>query len=168
MSRLAAPATITTIRTMKHLLTPLLLLALTLGGLSGCSSMTETIASGLRIEVTQVQRDSGGNVLVSWRVQNPNVVAYLFTKSSHKLSLDGTVVGTFEDTVRLGLPAFNHADRTATLVATGAAAAQVIEQALARNSAGYRIDSTLWVLIVDEQIERIPLNGTGTVPVSTK
>jgi LEA14-like dessication related protein len=168
MSRLAAPATITTIRPMKHLLTPLLLLILTVGGLTGCSSMTKTIASGLRIEVTQVQRDSGGNVLVSWRVQNPNVVAYLFTKSSHKLTLDGTTVGSFEETVRFGVPAFSHAERTATLVTTKTPAPQIIEQALARGSTAYGLDSTLWVLIVDEQVERISLKGSGQAPVSTK
>lgn len=153
---------------MKHLLTPLLLLVFTIGGLTGCSSLTKTIASGLRIELTQVQRDSGGNVQVSWRVHNPNVVAYLFTKSSHKLTLDGAAVGTFEETVRFGVPAFNNEERSATLVTTGTPANQTIDQALARGSAAYGLDSTLWVLIVDEQVERITLKGSGTVSVSTK
>lgn len=152
---------------MKHLFTPLLLLGLVFCGLTGCSSTTEIISAGLRIELTQIRRDSSG-VHVTWRVHNPNVVSYLFSKSTHKLTLDGTVVGTLEDASPVGLPQFNRVERTATLVPANAATAQVVDRALAQGSASYRLDSTVWVLIVDDQIEKIPLSASGSVPVSAK
>jgi hypothetical protein len=153
---------------MKQLLTPLLLLSLVLSGLTGCSSTSKIISSGLRIELTRVERDSSGAVQVTWRVHNPNVVSYVFSKSAHKLSLDGTAVGMVEDVAPLGVPQLSQADRTATLAPSGAAASQVIDQAIARGSAGYQMNSTLWVLIIDDDLEKIVLNGAGTVPVSAK
>jgi hypothetical protein len=153
---------------MKQLLTPLLLLSLILSGLTGCSSTSKIISSGLRVELTRVERDSSGAVQVTWRVHNPNVVSYVFSKSAHKLSLDGAVVGTIEDVAPLGVPQLSQADRVATLVSSGAAASQVIDQAIPRGSASYRLDSTIWVLIIDDELEKIALAGAGTVPVSTK
>lgn len=150
---------------MKSLLSSLLLLTLVLGGLTSCTSTSTIIATGLRIELTQVQRMSNGEVQVTWRFHNPNVVSYLFSKVSLRVALDGTQIGTIEDKSPLGLPAANHADRTGILVPAGGAANQVIEQALARGSAPYRVDSTVWVLIVDDEIEKIPLSRTGSVPV---
>lgn len=153
---------------MKQLLTSLLLLSLVLGGLTSCTSTSTIIAAGLQIELVQVQRGSNGAVQVTWRFHNPNVVSYLFSKVSLRVALDGTLIGTIQDDAPLGLPASNHADRTGTLVSAGAAADQVIDQALARGSAFYRVDSTVWVLIVDDEMEKIPLSRTGSVPVTTK
>jgi hypothetical protein len=153
---------------MKHLLTPLLLLGLVLGGLTGCSSTTEIISAGLRVDVTQIQRDSTGGVQVTWRVRNPNVVSYLFTKSTHKLNLNGTPVGTMADTSPLGVPQGNQADRTVALLPANAAAGEIIDRAIAQGSATYRLDSVLWVLIVDEDVEKVPLSASGSVPVTAK
>lgn len=153
---------------MKHLFTPLLLLCLVLCGLTGCSHSTEIISAGLRVELTQIQRDSSGGVHVTWRVHNPNVVSYLFTKSTHKLTLNGTVIGTVSDTAPLGLPKFNQTDRTLPLVPANPAVAEIVDRAVAQGSAAYRLESTLWVLIVDEDTEKVPLNASGSVPVTAK
>lgn len=153
---------------MKHLLTPLLLLGLVLCGLTGCSSTTEIISAGLRVEVTQIQRDSTGAVQVTWRVRNPNVVSYLFTKSTHKLILNGTAVGTLADNSPLGVPQGSQAERTVALVPANAGANEIIDRAIAQGSATYRLDSILWVLIVDDDTEKIPLSASGSVPVTAK
>jgi hypothetical protein len=79
---------------MKSLLSSLLLLTLVLGGLTSCTSTSTIIATGLRIELTQVQRMSNGEVQVTWRFHNPNVVSYLFSKVSLRVALDGTQIGT--------------------------------------------------------------------------
>ena len=153
---------------MKPLLSSFLVLALVLGGLTGCTSTSTIIATGLRIELTQVQRMSNGEVQVTWRFHNPNVVSYLFSKVSLRVAMDGTQIGTIQDNSPLGLPASDHADRTGTLVLAGPSATQVLEQALARGSAPYRVDSTVWVLIVDDELEKIPLSRTGSVPVTAQ
>ncbi|HEY8993735.1 MAG TPA: hypothetical protein VIM71_03540 [Lacunisphaera sp.] len=153
---------------MKQLLTPLLLIGLVLCGLTGCSSNTEIMAAGLRVEVTQVQRDQTGAVQVSWRIRNPNVVSYLFSKSSHKLSLNGTAIGTLTDTSPLGVPQGSQADRTSPLVPANATANEIIDRAISQGSASYRLDSIMWVLIVDDDTEKIPLNSSGSVPVTAK
>jgi hypothetical protein len=153
---------------MKHLFTPLLLLCLVFGGLTGCSHNTEIISAGLRIELTQIQRDNAGGVQVTWRLHNPNVVSYLFTKSSHKITLNGTVIGTVSDTAPLGLPQFNQIDRTLPLVPANPAVAEIIDRAIAQGAAAYRLESTLVVLIVDEDTEKIPLSASGSVPVTAK
>jgi hypothetical protein len=152
---------------MKRLLTPLLLICLALGGLMGCSSTSEIISAGLRIEVTQVQRDPGGGVQVTLRIHNPNVVSYLFTKSSHKLILNGTAVGTLTDTAPLGLAQFNSAERTLALVPAGAAT-DIIDRAISQGSATYQLNSSMLVLIIDEDTEKIPLSASGSVPVTAK
>lgn len=166
MSSLAASARIPTIRSMKHLPLPLLLLALLLGGLTGCASNSDIISAGLRIELTQIQRGADGSVQVTWRVQNPNVVAYVFQRSTHKLTLDGVEVGTMQDSSPTGVPPRSQADRTGTLIPAGSAGSQTIDQALARGSASYNLDSTMWVLIIDDDVERVPLRAAGTVTVT--
>lgn len=168
MTSLAATSFLRTISAMKHLLAPLLLLSVVLAGLTGCSSASKTIATGLRVELTRVERDSSGAVHVTWRVHNPNIVSYVFSKSSHKLSLDGTVVGTIEDAAPLGVPKLTPGERTATLNLAGPGAGHVIDGAAARGSAAYRLDSVLWVLIIDDEVEKIGLDAAGSVPVLAK
>jgi len=153
---------------MRLLLSPLLLLSLVLGGLTGCSSSSTIMANGLRVDLTQIKRDASGAVQVTWRFSNPNVVSYLFSKSQHKLSLDGTTVGMVEDGSAVGLPASSQVDRTGTLVSSGPAADQAIAQALARGTASYQLTATVWVLIIDDDYEKISLGQSGTVPVSVQ
>jgi hypothetical protein len=151
---------------MRHLLSPLLLLTLVLGGLTGCANTSKIIATGLSIELTQVQRDSNGGIKVTWKVSNPNVVSYLFSKAQLKVTLDGTAVGTIEDNSPVGLPATNQVERTGVFKPESPAAGPALEQALARGSATYQVAASVWVLIVDDDIEKISLAHSGTVPVT--
>lgn len=150
---------------LSHSLWVLVCLAI---GLTGCSSNNRIIASGLSVEVARIQQNAAGDVMVTLRAHNPNVVSYLFAKTLHTLTLDGKLVGKIEENSPQGLPAINLIERTAKLTVTDDAARQVIAQALRRGSATYRVESTVWVLIVDDDIEKISLSGAGTVTVSAE
>ena len=147
---------------------PRLLLALVLVcGFTACSS-PESITAGLKLELTNVERAGDGSVRVAWRVQNPNVFSYLLSKTTHKLFLDGTLVGSFAETNPLGVPAQSHAETISVLTPVKPPAGTVLDQAVAIGTANYRLDSMLFVLLLDEQIEKIPRVTSGTVAVSTK
>ena len=147
---------------------PRLLLALVLVcGFTACSS-PESITAGLKLELTNVERAGDGSVRVAWRVQNPNVFSYLLSKTTHKLFLDGTLVGSFNETNPLGVPAQSHAETISVLTPVQPPAGTLLDQAIAHGSANYRLDSVLFVLLLDEQIEKIPRITSGTVAVTTK
>jgi hypothetical protein len=148
---------------------PLLLLAGLLAcGFIACASAPGIISSGLSVGLTRIERASDGAVYVTWHVSNPNVVSYLFARSSHKLSLNGTVVGTFLEESRLGLPAQNQVESTGRLVPMGPGAMSLIEQAVARGSAEYRLESAITILTYDEDFEKFRLSASGNVPVTAK
>ena len=152
---------------MKKILSLLLLVLFLVGGFTACSSPDATTA-GIRVELTGIERTGDGAVQVAWRVQNPNVFPYLLNKTTHKLTLNGTLVGTLTDTSPFGVPAQSHAERTGVLTPVKPPAGAVLDQAIAQGSATYRLDSMLIVLLLDEQIEKIPLTGSGTVTVTAK
>lgn len=152
---------------MKNWLTPLLL-AMSLLALAACTSTSEIIATGLKIELTRVERSADGTIHVSWRVRNPNVVSYLIDRSSHKVKLDGALVGTITDNARLGVPAQSPADRTSVLTPANAQAAEQVTRLATKGSASYQVDSTVFLLIYDDEITKAALSGSGSVPVGTK
>lgn len=151
---------------MKHWLTPVLLFCIA-GLFVGCRSGYDVIATGVRVELTQVDVGADGSIQVNWRVSNPNVVSYLWDHSLHKVSLNGTLVGTVTDSQRLGVPPQNHADRVSSLKPASADAVARIRQ-LAGSSANYSVDSTAWILIVDDDLVKTPFQGSGNVPVVAK
>jgi hypothetical protein len=103
-----------------------------------------------------------------WRVDNPNVVSYLVAKGTHKVLLNGKLVGTIVQDQPLGVPAQTKFERTSVLTVANPAADAIIDQALAHGSADYRVESTIMLLILDDQYEKIHLTYTGTVPVIAK
>jgi LEA14-like dessication related protein len=152
---------------MKKLFLPLLV-SLFAFLLSSCASHIEASTAGLRAELVKLERAANGDVQVTWRVRNPNVVAYVLTKSALKISLDGVPVGTVEAEKRFGIPSMNQVDQTGVLTAPGPSASQAISQAIARGSANYTLNAGLWLLVVDDDIEKFSLTASGTVPVGTK
>lgn len=152
---------------MKKILPPLLLALVLVCGFTACGS-PESLTAGLKLELTGVERAADGTVRVTWRVQNPNVFSYLLDKTFHKLSLNGTLVGTITDNSPLGVPAQSRAERTAVLTPAKPPAAAVIDQAVNQGSAAYRLDSILNVLLLDDKFEKRPLSASGTVPVIAK
>ncbi|MDQ5977087.1 MAG: hypothetical protein QG602_59, partial [Verrucomicrobiota bacterium] len=77
---------------MKKLFAPLLL-SLAVLFVAGCSSNMQIVTAGLRAELLRLQRMPSGDVQVTWRVNNPNVVPYVITRANLKVSLDGKAVG---------------------------------------------------------------------------
>jgi hypothetical protein len=152
---------------MKNLLSPLWLALVLTCGFTGCAAPAY-VTAGLGIEVTAIERTSDGAVRVTWRMANPNVAAYVLARSTHKLTLNGTLVGTLADSARLGLPPQSTAERSAVLTPANAAAAAVVEQAVAQGSATYKLDSTVFLLIEEDKHDKIPFTSSGTVPVTAK
>jgi hypothetical protein len=152
---------------MKKLFAPLLWLvaALLLGG---CASNTQIVVAGLRADLVRVQRSSAGEVQVTWRVRNPNVVPYVLTRASLKISFNGQSLGVVNDQTRLGVPINNAIEHTAVLTQPSAEAGQLVTQALAQGSASYALDANFWVLLVDDKEEKFQLKAAGTVPVTAQ
>ncbi len=152
---------------MKKILFPLLLAVVLVCGFTACGS-PESLTAGLKLELTGIERAGDGTVRVMWSVQNPNVFSYVLDKTSHKLSLNGTLVGTITDNSRMGVPAQSHAERTGVLTPAKPPAAAVIDQAVNRGSAAYRLDSIVNVLLLDDKFEKRSLAASGTVTVTAK
>jgi LEA14-like dessication related protein len=153
---------------MKKLTAPVFLLALLAAILAGCTNSSRLVSTGLGVELTGVERASDGAVSASWRVDNSNIVAYLLSRVSHKIYLNGVYLGTVVDEEPLAVPAGTKAGRTSKLTGGDAAAKQVLAEAIARGAANYRIDTQIVVRIYDETIEKAVLAHTGTVPVTAK
>ncbi len=152
---------------MKLRLLPLLCLTL-LFALAGCTNVSEIIASGLKIELVRVTRAADGSCQVTWRIRNPNVVPYLVDHAVHKLTLGGAVVGTINVTDRIAVPRESQVEQTHALTPAGADTAARLAELAGRGSADYRVDSTVWLLIFDDEREKAALTGSGTVPVTAQ
>ncbi len=151
---------------MKNLLSLLLAFAVVCG-LTSCSSV-DVATAGLKVELVSLEKAGDGTVRATWRVLNPNIFPYLLHKTDHKVSLNGTLAGTFSDEAPLGVPAQNQAERTGVLVPAKNTPAGLIDQAIAQGSAAYRLETTATMLVVDDNYEKITFTGAGTVPVTAK
>lgn len=128
-----------------------------LGLISGCSS--GTIATvGLRVEVESIQRDGNGGATATVRIVNPNLVAYNIDQATHRILLDGRLVGTLEAKRPLGIPAQNVGLHTGALTLDKGAS-------LAAGSASYRLESKVVLRLYGERTEDAKLSGSGTVTV---
>lgn len=153
---------------MKKCLLPLFLLVCGLVFPSGCNNTGTIIVVGLRIELTGIERAPDGTTTASWRVMNPNVAPYLLSRTSHKIYLNGTLVGTTTDTDPMAIPARNNAGKTSKLILAGPAAERLLAEAVGHGPVSYRVDSSLVVLIYNDSTEKSSLSGTGMVTVSSK
>ena len=150
---------------MKKLLAPLLLaLAVLFAG--GCANVAEVSTVGLHADLVKLHRTASGEVRVTWRVRNPNIVAYVLTRSALKISLDGAPVGIANDPSRFGVPTLNQVEQTAVLVPNGPAAVDIINRAVAKGSANYSLEATIWMLVVDDKSEKFTLTASGSIPAT--
>ncbi len=152
---------------MKKFLAPFFLVSLLALLGAGCSS-SNTITAGLRVELTGLAHAADGTTRADWRVVNPNVVPYLLAQSSHRVYLDGVLIGTITDKDAMALPANNHSARSTALKSAGAAAERALAAAATAKSASYRIESDIIIRLYGDSTERSGLSSTGTVPVTTK
>jgi hypothetical protein len=153
---------------MKKIPAPVFLLALLLAFMTGCTNNGRLISTGLRVELTGIERASDGAVSASWHVVNTNIVAYLLSHVSHKIYLNGTYLGMIVDNEPLGVPANSHTGRTNRLTGGDTTAARVLTEAAASGSANYRVETQITVLIYGDTNEKAALASSGTVPVRIK
>jgi LEA14-like dessication related protein len=153
---------------MKKLPTPLCLLAGVALFLGGCASVGDIVTTGLRVELTGLERTADGSVAATWRVVNPNVTAYLLATISNKIYLNGTLVGTAVSHDPLGLPPHGEAVQTGRLTLAGAGAEKILGEAAGHGPVGYKVDSLMVVEIYGEETEKGTVTHTGTVAVSNK
>lgn len=153
---------------MKRFLTPFFLATL-LALLAGCSSSSNnSTTAGMKIELTSLTRTSDGSVRVAWRVANPNVISYLVSQASHRIFLNGVLVGTVNDREPLAVMPQTHTDRTSSMASAGPAADSALAAAATAGSAAYRVESAIVVQLYGDMIDKSNLTTTGTVPVATK
>ena len=146
----------------------LFLAGLLICSFSACSNVSEIIAGELKVALAKIERTGDGSVQVTWVVENPNVVSYLVSKGTHRIMLNGTLIGTIVQDLPLGVPANSQLERTGLLVPAGPAAGAVIDQAVQQGSAAYQVDSTVILLILDDKFEKVRLARSGTVAVVAK
>ncbi len=151
---------------MKKWLTPLFVLVALF--IAGCQNTGDIMSVGLSVDATKIERTADGTFEVTWRLKNPNVATYLMDHSTHKLFIDGTLVGTINQEGRIAIPRDSFAEHTDKLILGPSPAAAKLAQVLAQGSANYRLETLAWMLVVDEQIEKSILTGAGTVPVTAK
>lgn len=151
---------------MKKAIAPLILLVCAGLFTSSCSNVGAIVVTGLRVELTEVERTADGAVSVSWRVVNPNVTSYLLGQVTNRIFLNGTLVGATLDKDPTGVPSNGSAAKTSRLTLTGPAAAQIL--AATHGTASYRVESSLIIQIYGDQTEKGDLVNTGTVPVVSK
>lgn len=139
---------------------PLLLLA-------GCSSSSNTITVGLKVELTGLARGNDGTTQVSWRIVNPNIVSYLVDETTHRIYLNGTLVGTTQEKEAMAIPAQTNASRTTKLVTSGAAE-RTLSEAIAAGTATYRTESIIIIRLYGDKTDKSNLTSAGQVPVAAK
>ena len=159
--------TATICRPMKSFPTPLLLGLLLSVLLAGCGGPS-TVTVGLKTELAAIAHHGNGQTLVTWRVVNPNVVPYLLASASHRIYLDGVLVGTVTDREPMAIPAQSRQERTVALTANGPAAAETLAKAASAGSAAYRLESNVVVRLFGEETDKSEMRSTGTVPVTSK
>lgn len=147
-------------------LSALVLLAL-VAFTASCKNYVIPTTAGLHIDLISLER-AGNEVHVTWQVRNPNVVAYVLTQTAHRITLGGTLIGTVTDKQRVGVPSQNEVERRGVLVPSNPAAMEAINQAVAKGSAAYTLESTLWMLVLDDKIEKFTRPSSGTIPVTAK
>lgn len=150
-------------RPMKKYFAPVLLLLL----LAGCSS-SNTITVGLKVELTGLARSNDGTTQVSWRIVNPNIVPYLVDETTHRIYLNGTLVGTTQEKEVMAIPAQTNANRTTRLVTSGAAAERALSEAIAAGTATYRTESIIIIRLYGDKTDKSSLTSAGKVPVTAK
>jgi LEA14-like dessication related protein len=152
---------------MKKWITPLLVLAALLVS-AGCRSTGDLIGTGLIVDLVKIQQTGPDAYVVTWRLENPNIVPYVIDHSLHRLAIDGAPVGTLEEKDRFGVAPQTTVEHSIALTLNGAAAKEKMALALASGKADYHLDSTAWLLLVDDELTKYTKSRTGTVPVVAK
>jgi hypothetical protein len=135
--------------------------------LAGCSSKDLPGLTGLGVTLIGIERSADGATQVHWQLNNPNVVAYLIQASSHKIYLDGRLVGTAATREPVGLNRQSTQNQSAIMqLDKGSEAA--LAAALARGTSTYRLESNLTITTYGDYREEYRTNASGTVSLTGK
>lgn len=140
---------------MKRLLLPVLLLGLSMLG-AGCSSPAPL--AGLSLELVALERAADGGVAATVRVVNPNLVAYNLARATHRVLLDGRLVGTLRHERPTGVPAQNVALQVGSLALEPGAS-------LSPGPVAYRLESKVVLTLWGDRTEESKLSASGSVIV---
>ena len=152
---------------LKQWITPFLALGALLV-LAACQNNNVLISRGLSIALTKIERTTSGSYAVTWQVVNPNVVSYVVDRSEHKVFLNDVLVGTVAKKARQGVPPQNKAEGTDTLTLASPAATDRLAQAIGQGPQSYRVESTIWVLLSDDDTSKSQLTSSGAVAVTAQ
>ena len=152
---------------MKFFPAPLCALLVFAALLTGCGGPNTTMV-GLKMELARVAPAGNGRAEVTWRIVNPNIVPYLLARATHRVYLDGVLVGTIDDREALAVPQQSNQDRTSPLAVAGPGAEAALATALKNGSAAYRMESAVVVRLFGDTTEKTDLRASGTVPVAGK
>ncbi len=136
--------------------------------LSSCHSNSGVIATGLAVEVTGITQASDGSAAISWQIKNTNVVSYLFSEISLRVSLNGAPLGSIVEKEPLALPVGSSAGRTSKLPPLNEAASRALAEAVKTGTSNYHIDTQITILVYDNTKERTALSHSGTVSVKAE
>lgn len=140
---------------MKRLLLPVLLLGLAALG-AGCSSPAPL--AGLSLELVALERAADGGVSATVRIVNPNLVAYNLARATHRIIVDGRLVGTLRYDRPTGVPAQNVAAQEGRLALEPGTS-------LPSGPAAYRLESKVVLTLWGDRTEESKLSAAGSVTV---
>lgn len=129
---------------------------------TGCGAPAAAF-SGLNASLVKLERADDGSVLATLRFSNPNLAVYNVAKTVHRVTLDGATAGTIAIERPFGLPYSSSVEQTAVLRTEGAGAV-----ATGRDSAAYRMDTTLTILVYGEETRVLKTGSSGTVSITAK
>jgi hypothetical protein len=151
---------------MKKFFAPFFLITLFAAFGTGCGSSSTMV--GLQVELTGITRAANGVTEVSWRVNNPNVVSYLLAETTHKIHLNGKLVGTVRQKAALAVPATSTIEGAAVMTVAGAEGERVLTEALSAGKASYQAEIAVVIRLYGETTDKSTLSMSGTVPVTAK
>jgi LEA14-like dessication related protein len=151
---------------MKKFFAPFFLITLFAAFGTGCG--TNNLMVGLQVELTGITRAADGTTEVSWRVHNPNVVSYLLAETTHKIHLNGKMVGTVRQKQALAVPASSTIEGAAVMTVAGAEGERVLTEALAAGKASYQVEVAVVVRLYGDTTDKSTLSMRGTIPVTAK
>lgn len=145
---------------MKPLLSSLLASLGLITLLAGCGSPNVS-TTGLGIRLVTIEQASDGSAVATLRITNPNVVSYNFSKSNHRVFVDGRQVGTIAINRATGVPA-----RSSAATQQGVFVAK--DGPLPEGALNYRLESQIVLTLWGDKREDFRLQSSGTAQVIRK
>ena len=136
---------------MKTSLPRLAFLALCLSGLAGC--LSHLTFGGIAVTIDDLKPATAKTpATLTLHFANENVVAVGIDSSTHRLYLNGSLVGTAVNTKPLGVQAMSSGTQEAPVKFENPALVQQLAAAAGARTTSYRLESDLLLLAGEEKI----------------